>query len=223
MKSQTQPTVLIRAARENDTERVRAFLDSERNALARIEYFYPYTEQELDAVVKGGDFYIACKEDGTIVGSFGLDPDRSYASDIAGRVRDCSSILQPQMCYEVSGLMVSPAQRGTGLAGKLMRQVLERAQVRFPQDWISGVVQLENIASMRTFWKNGFVLGGIYAMGGAYDFGYFVRPTREKIATGAERTRVAMRDMNAHRDALRSGLVGIADSDGQIVYADPIV
>ena len=88
-----------------------------------------------------------------------------------------------------------------------------------PDDFLCGVVQLENIASMSTFLSKGFVLAGVYAMGGEYDFGYFVRPSRAPlIANGSDEKTVPFRDMQGHRAALANGFAGVKIIKDGILY-----
>ena len=202
-----------------DFSAVSAFLDAGRRALARIEFFYPYKEQELVAVLEKGCFL--CAADGEkIAGCFALDTDKTYGAQLARTVRECTrGALAPRYAYETSGLMVDADHRRRGIAGALADAVMAEAQKRVPHDFLCGVVQLENIASMSVFLSRGFVLAGVYAMGGEYDFGYFVRPSRAPlIANGSDEKTVPFRDMQGHRAALASGFAGVKITDGGILY-----
>ena len=61
-----------------DYGKVFAFLDNCRNALEKTEYFYPYTQTELEAVLDKG--YFLCALDGDeIVATCAVDTDEEYA------------------------------------------------------------------------------------------------------------------------------------------------
>lgn len=202
-----------------DLSAVSAFLDAGRRALARIEFFYPYKEEELVVVLEKGCFL--CAADGEkIAGCFALDTDKTYGAQLARTVRECTrGALAPRYAYETSGLMVDAAHRRRGIAGALADAVMAEAQKRVPHDFLCGVVQLENIASMSVFLSRGFVLAGVYAMGGEYDFGYFVRPAAAPLrAEGKEGEEVPFRDMDGHKRALAQGRVGAKLTESGIVY-----
>ena len=72
---------------------------------------------------------------------------------------------------------------------------------------------------MSAFLSKGFVLAGVYAMGGEYDFGYFVRPSRAPlIANGSDEKTVPFRAMSEHKNALASGFVGVKIIKDGILY-----
>ena len=210
----------LRAVRADEYDLILRFLTTQRSSLERIEFFYPYQPQELRAVLDGGHFYAVYDADAPIA-TFGLDLDRTYAEQIADVVRACThGALAPQRCFELSGLMVDARWRGAGLAGRLADVVLaDAAQTLTDADWVCGVVQLDNAASLRTFFSRGFVLGGVYAMGGAYDFGYLVRPVCVSVDCDAPAQWIRARDMRGHARMLADGLVGVQTQEGKIGYA----
>ena len=206
-------------AEGGDYPAVSAFLNDCRSALDRAEFFYPYTDEELKSVLEGGVFLCAVSG-GEIAGTFALDTDKSYGKLLAGRVKECTcGRIAPDYAYETSGLMVDENYRRRGIAGELADAVICAGARLVPDDFLCGVVQLENIASMSTFLSKGFVLAGVYAMGGEYDFGYFVRPSRAPlIANGSDEKSVPFRDMQGHRAALASGFAGVKITDDGIIY-----
>ena len=206
-------------AEDGDYSAVSAFLNTCRNKLDRIEFFYPYTPEELKSVISGGGFL--CAVDGKrIVGAFALDTDKSYGKMLADNVKECTrGALAPKYAFETSGLMVEENYRRRGMAGDLADAVIALGARLVPGDFLCGVVQLENVASMSTFLSKGFVLAGVYAMGGEYDFGYFVRPSRTPItAHGTEERVVPFRAMSEHKKALASGFVGVKIIKDGILY-----
>ena len=206
-------------AEDGDYSAVSAFLNTCRNKLDRIEFFYPYTPEELKSVISGGGFL--CAVDGKrIVGAFALDTDKSYGKMLADNVKECTrGTLAPKYAFETSGLMVDENYRRRGMAGDLADAVIALGARLVPDDFLCGVVQLENVASMSTFLSKGFVLAGVYSMGGEYDFGYFVRPSRTPItARGTEEREVPFRVMSEHKNALASGFVGVEVVKDGILY-----
>lgn len=187
-----------------------AFLTSQRDKLERKEFFYPYTEQELRQILENGIFFGLFDAD-RLIATFGIDRDEEYAVKLAEIVTECTrGRLAPRRAYEVSGFMVDSDYRGQGIASVMMQAVLDRAAQLTRSDWLCGVVQLENVASMRVFLKNGFVLGGVWQMGGEYDFGYFVRPVAGVLSAGDVEYACAFRDIARHKELLAQGYVGKA-------------
>ena len=206
-------------AEDGDYSAVSAFLNTCRNKLDRIEFFYPYTPEELKSVISGGGFL--CAVDGKrIVGAFALDTDKSYGKMLADNVKECTrGTLAPKYAFETSGLMVDENYRRRGMAGDLADAVIALGARLVPDDFLCGVVQLENVASMSTFLSKGFVLAGVYSMGGEYDFGYFVRPSRYPLtARGTAEREVPFRAMSEHKNALTSGFVGVKVVKDGILY-----
>lgn len=204
---------------DDDLDSVRDYLTKERNNLERIEFFFPYTDEELQQVVSGGHFLVATK-DGNIVGSLALDLDKNYAKLIADRVSECTlKNINPEFAYEVSGLMVSSSQRGQGLASALLVEILNEAK-RMKLEYVCSVVQLENIASMKTFLNKGFVLAGVYQQGGDYDFGYFIKNINAEFSIDYADTKlVKFRDVLEHFNSLKTGYVGVKLLNDCVQYA----
>ena len=206
-------------AEDGDYSAVSAFLNTCRDKLDRIEFFYPYTPEELKSVISGGGFL--CAVDGKrIVGAFALDTDKSYGKMLADNVKECTrGTLAPGYAFETSGLMVDENYRRRGMAGDLADAVIALGARLVPDDFLCGVVQLENVASMSTFLSKGFVLAGVYSMGGEYDFGYFVRPSRYPLtARGTAEREVPFRAMSEHKNALADGFVGVKVVKDGILY-----
>ena len=206
-------------AEGGDYPAVSAFLNDCRSALDRAEFFYPYTDEELKSVLEGGVFLCAVSG-GEIAGTFALDTDKSYGKLLAGRVKECTcGRIAPDYAYETSGLMVAEKYRRRGMAGKLTDAIIDTAQHIVPADFLCGVVQAENVASMSAFLSRGFVLAGVYSMGGEYDFCYFVRPARSPFTVkGGEEELVPFRDMPAHLNALARGKVGVRIEGECMIY-----
>lgn len=206
-------------AEDGDYSAVSAFLNTCRNKLDRIEFFYPYTPEELKSVISGGGFL--CAVDGKrIVGAFALDTDKNYGKMLADNVKECTrGTLAPKYAFETSGLMVDENYRRRGMAGDLADAVIALGARLVPDDFLCGVVQLENVASMTTFLSKGFVLAGVYSMGGEYDFGYFVRPSRSPLTARRTAERVVpFRAMSEHKNALADGFVGVKVVKDGILY-----
>lgn len=197
---------------------VHRFLDEQRMCLKRIEFFYPYTEEELKSVIDGGHF-IALKDHDEIVATVAVDLDKEYATKLAKIIETCTlKSIKPTYAFEVSGLMVKENYRGKGLANYLVNEALKEAQGNC--EWVCSVVQIENVASMSVFLKNGFVLAGVYQMGGEYDFAYFIRKVDCKFAYKEIVTSVQFRDIEKHKQCLKNKMVGVKVDNNCIYYAE---
>ncbi|MGN0771613.1 MAG: GNAT family N-acetyltransferase [Christensenellales bacterium] len=201
-----------------DIDCAKRFLDEQRNALDRIEFFYPYMDDELQQVVENGRF-VGVFDKNQLVATIALDKDNQYAKQIADVVSQCTAgRISPPYIYEMSGVMVDKRYRGRGLA-KQMVEFIRHVANQENIGWICAVVQLENVASMRTMLSQGFCLAGVYAMGGEYDFGYFVRRIEKPIETlSSPIVCVPFRDMDKHRDMLSQGYVGTQIRSSGIGY-----
>lgn len=202
-----------------DYSEVSSFLNEGRWALKRIEFFYPYKREELRNVLRNG--YFLCAKDGEkIIATFALDTDRSYARQLADVIKKCTlGKLSVPYAYETSGLMVDERYRRRGIAGDMADAVISIAGEVFPEEYLCGVVQLENVGSMSTFLSRGFLLGGIFSMGGEYDFGYFIRPSLAPMPVpSGEEVKVAFRDIPGHLRALNAGKLGVGIDGEYIVY-----
>ncbi len=192
----------------SELQQIQGFLDDCRSRLDRIEFFYPYQNDELQNVVEHGKF-LGVYDDDKLIATVGLDLDKTYAKLLADRVSECTKDrLAPHYAYEVSGLMIDECYRGQGLGKALVKEINDIAPSIVHDDWLCSVVQIENVASMKAFLSNGYVLGGVYRMGGDYDFGYFVRPTSGPVKTSDIAEVVAFRDMDKHLEMLSKGAVG---------------
>lgn len=214
----TNPALTMYYINIEDKPIVQRFLDDQRNALDRIEFFYPYMGDELQEVILGGNFVGVFDKD-ELIATIALDKDKQYASQIASIVSRCTrGAISPQYIYEMSGVMVHPRYRGQGLAKELVAYIQSIAK---QQDchYICAVVQLDNVASIKTMLSRGFCLAGVYAMGGEYDFGYFVYCTDSPIVTDAPTTCVAGRDMQGHLSMLSQGYVGTQIRSSGIDYS----
>ena len=214
----TNPNLTMYYISIEDIALVQRFLDEQRNALDRIEFFYPYMGDELQEVILGGNFVGVFDKD-ELIATIALDKDKQYARQIADIVSRCSGgNISPQYIYEMSGVMVHPRYRGQGLAKELVAFVQSIAKQQDCQ-YICAVVQLDNVASIKTMLSSGFCLAGVYAMGGEYDFGYFVYRTDSPIPTGTQVACVANRDMQGHLSMLSQGYVGTQIRSSGIDYS----
>ena len=116
----------------SDYCKVFAFLDGCRNALEKIEFFYPYTEEELKAVLDKGHFM--CALDGEeIVATCAVDLDKNYAVQLADVIRSSSGgNVDVDEAYEASGLMVREDHRGAGRSALIRRSRPKRSRLLFP-------------------------------------------------------------------------------------------
>lgn len=156
---------------KKDFSLVKAFLDTQRQKLDRIEFFFPYKDEELVEVLDKG-YFLGLFDGQKLIATFGIDLDENYAKQIAGIINGCKNIRLDK-AYESSGLMVDEDYRGQGIANFLMDKICQEATRRKIN--ICGVVQIQNTASMTTFFRYGFELRGVYQAGGKYDFAYLLK------------------------------------------------
>lgn len=223
---------LFRMEKE-DFNLVKSFLDAQREKLDRIEFFYPYKDDELAAVLDKG-YFLGVFDKDRLIATFGIDSDEEYACQLANIINSCRDIGIDK-AYESSGLMVDGEYRGQGIANFLMDEICAEAARKSIN--ICGVVQICNTASMTTFFSRGFELRGVYSMGGKYDFGYLLkrakkgnfqnieknsnlilqRPPKYDIIIDVERE-VSNFDMDGHRRMLADGYYGIHCDKKRIFY-----
>ena len=156
---------LIRLGPENYEEE-RAFLTRCRDALVRKEFFFPYTDEELRAVMERGEAF-GIRKDGELVATFNIDLDEKYAERLGSIITESTrGAVTEERCYEASGLMTDGRFRGKGLGTALMDAVTERAK-ELKID-LCGVVHYENKASLNTFFRKEFAICGIYRQDSTY-------------------------------------------------------
>ena len=156
---------------ESDFVFVKTFLDTQRSMLDRIEFFYPYKDEELKAVLSGGCFWGLFDKD-KLIATFGIDLDEEYATTIANLINSFNDI-GIERAYESSGLMVDEKYRGQGIAKYMMSLACEEAKRRGIA--ICGVVHTQNVASMSTFFSMGFEMRATWHMSEGYDFIYLLK------------------------------------------------
>ncbi len=156
-----------------DYGKVFAFLDNCRNALEKTEYFYPYTQTELEAVLDKG--YFLCALDGDeIVATCAVDTDEEYAKQLAEVIKKGSGgKVDVGKAYEASGLMVREDHRGAGLASYMLSRAVEYADEH--EINLCGVVFYTNKASIATFFGRKFLLSAIFEPINGYKFVYLLK------------------------------------------------
>lgn len=216
-----------------DFNLVKEFLDRQRQKLDRIEFFYPYKDEELLEVLDNG-YFLGLFDKDKLIATFGIDFDEEYAKQIADIINGCKNIGIDK-AYESSGLMVDGDYRGQGIANFLMDEICHEADKKHLN--ICGVVQMQNTASMTTFFSHGFELRGVWSMGGKYDFGYLLKkknsgyneniqknlnlilqcPSKYGIIVDVE-GKVDNTDMPKHRSMLARNYYGILCDKKSIFY-----
>ena len=150
---------------------VKTFLDTQRSKLERIEFFYPYKDEELQAVLNGGCFW-GLFDNEKLIATFAIDFDEEYATTLANLINSFNDIGIKSV-YESSGLMVDEDYRGQGIAGYMMDLACQEAQERGVA--ICGVVHTQNVASMSAFFSRGFEMRATWHMSDGYDFIYLLK------------------------------------------------
>ena len=200
-----------------DYEEEHAFLTRSRKALRRKTFFYPYTDEQLKAVMEGGEAF-GVRDRGKLVGTFNIDLDEEYAKELAAGIRKSTNgAVDVDACYEASGLMVDGAYRGKGLGKTLMKAVAERAK-ELKID-LCGVVHIENLASLNTFLGQNFVIAGLFELNFRYIFLYLLKKFEKSFEFAQECDRINVRKSDAVKQALAQGMLGTALDGDEIVFS----
>lgn len=200
-----------------DYEEEHAFLTRSRKALRRKTFFYPYTDEQLKAVMEGGEAF-GVRDRGKLVGTFNIDLDEEYAKELAAGIRKSTNgAVDVDACYEASGLMVDGAYRGKGLGKTLMKAVTERAK-ELKID-LCGVVHIENLASLNTFLGQNFVIAGLFELNFRYIFLYLLKKFEKSFEFAQECDRINVRKSDAVKQALAQGMLGTALDGDEIVFS----
>ena len=200
-----------------DYEEEHAFLTRSRKALRRKTFFYPYTDEQLKAVMEGGEAF-GVRDRGKLVGTFNIDLDEEYAKELAAGIRKSTNgAVDVDACYEASGLMVDGAYRGKGLGKTLMKAVTERAN-ELKID-LCGVVHIENLASLNTFLGQNFVIAGLFELNFRYIFLYLLKKFEKSFEFAQECGRINVRKSDAVKQALAQGMLGTALDGDEIVFS----
>ena len=200
-----------------DYEEEHAFLTRSRKALRRKTFFYPYTDEQLKAVMEGGEAF-GVRDRGKLVGTFNIDLDEEYAKELAAGIRKSTNgAVDVDACYEASGLMVDGAYRGKGLGKTLMKAVTERAK-ELKID-LCGVVHIENLASLNTFLGQNFVIAGLFELNSRYIFLYLLKKFEKSFEFAQECDRINVRKSDAVKQALAQGMLGTALDGDEIVFS----
>ena len=200
-----------------DYEEEHAFLTRSRKALRRKTFFYPYTDEQLKAVMECGEAF-GVRDRGKLVGTFNIDLDEEYAKELAAGIRKSTNgAVDVDACYEASGLMVDGAYRGKGLGKTLMKAVTERAN-ELKID-LCGVVHIENLASLNTFLGQNFVVAGLFELNFRYIFLYLLKKFEKSFEFAQECDRINVRKSDAVKQALAQGMLGTALDGDEIVFS----
>ena len=199
-----------------DYEEEHAFLTRSRKALRRKTFFYPYTDEQLKAVMEGGEAF-GVRDRGKLVGTFNIDLDEEYAKELAAGIRKSTNgALDVEACYEASGLMVDGAYRGKGLGKTLMKAVTERAN-ELKID-LCGVVHIENLVSLNTFLGQNFVIAGLFELNSRYIFLYLLKKFEKSFEFARECGKINVRKTDDVKQALLQGKLGGALDGDEIVF-----
>ncbi|MDE6473855.1 MAG: GNAT family N-acetyltransferase [Clostridia bacterium] len=156
---------------ESDFVFVKTFLDTQRLRLDQIEFFYPYKDEELLAVLTSGCFW-GLLDGAKLIATFAIDFDEEYAATLANLINSFNDI-GIERAYESSGLMVAEEYRGQGIAKYLLKLACEEAKKR--RVAICGVVHTQNVASMSAFFSMGFEMRATWRLSEGYDFIYLLK------------------------------------------------
>ncbi|MDE5549240.1 MAG: GNAT family N-acetyltransferase [Clostridia bacterium] len=217
---------------ESDFLYVKNFLDEQRNRLDKIEFFYPYKDEELKSVLSGGVFW-GLFDGQKLIATFAIDLDDEYAMQLADIINSCRKKTVIDKAYESSGLMVDMDYRGQGIAGFLMDTSVEEAKLR--EINICGVVHTLNVASMSTFFSRDFTLRGVWHMCQGYDFVYLLRRYDEENNNKVLKDKLLLQNLGnndiikkveypampesvIHKELLAQGYYGIFCKNGSICF-----
>ncbi len=202
----------------SDYCKVFAFLDGCRNALEKIEFFYPYTEEELKAVLDKGHFM--CALDGEeIVATCAVDLDKNYAVQLADVIRSSSGgNVDVDEAYEASGLMVREDHRGAGLASYMLSEAVKYADSLGID--LCGVVYYLNKASIATFFGRHFLLSGIFEPINGYKFVYLLKKFNFLCSNAQRYDKIDIKELGEQKAALLKGLQGFALDGDTVLYSE---
>lgn len=202
----------------SDYGKVFAFLDGCRNALETIEFFYPYTREELENVLANGYFLCVLDKD-EIVATFAVDRDEEYAKTLAEVIRKGSGgRVDVTRAYEASGLMVREDHRGAGLATYLMNNAVEYADEHGID--LCGVVFYLNKASISTFFGSKFLLSAIFEPIPGYKFVYLLKKFNFHYSKPEIYDRIEITECEALNSALLKGFQGFALDGGTLYFSE---
>ena len=201
-----------------DYGKVFSFLDECRNALDKIEFFYPYKEEELREVLETG--YFMCALDGEdIVATCAVDLDEEYAKTLADVIRKGSGGKEDvQQAYEASGLMVREDHRGAGLASYMLSKAVEYANMHKIN--LCGVVFYTNKASIATFFGKKFLLSAIYEPINGYKFVYLLKKFNFHYSKPEIYGKIEITEAGALNSALQKGLQGFGLEGDSLLIAE---
>lgn len=204
-------------AKACDFDEVSSFLDRQREGLEHIEFFYPYTREELANVLANGMFM--CVKDGEkIVATFGIDLDEEYAKLLAQIIRESTAgAIDVEKAYESSGLMTDSDYRGIGLGKYLMQRAVLWAQEHKIN--ICGVVHYMNKASMRTFFGEKFILSGYFEKDSVYKFVYLLKIFNFHYEIAEMYDKIEISETDKLKAALQKGFCGVALEGNEVLYA----
>lgn len=191
-----------------DYGKVFAFLDDCRNALEKIEFFYPYKEEELKEVLDKGYFMCVVNDD-EIVASCAVDADEGYAKQLAEVIVNGSGgKVKVEKAYEASGLMVREDYRGAGLASYLLSEAVAYADEHKID--LCGVVFYTNKASIATFFGRKFLLSAIFEPIDGYKFVYLLKKFNFHYSKPQIYDKIEITEAETLNSALQKGLQGFA-------------
>ncbi len=202
----------------SDYCKVFAFLDSCRNALDRIEFFYPYTEEELKGVLDKG--YFLCAMDGDeIVATCAVDADEGYAKQLAGIIeKSTNGKVKTSRAYEASGLMVRADYRGAKLASYMLSEVVCYAEKEKID--LCGVVHYLNKASIATFFGRKFLLSGIFEPISGYKFVYLLKKFNFHYSKPEKYVKIEITRAEEQKTALQKGLQGFGFDRDALLFSE---
>ena len=208
---------------ESDFVFVKTFLDTQRAKLERIEFFYPYKDEELKSALADGCFW-GLFDKQRLIATFAIDFDEDYATTLAELINSFKDIGIDR-AYESSGLMVDKEYRGRGIAKYMMGLACQEAEKRGVA--ICGVVHTQNVASMSTFFSLGFEMRAVWHMSEGYDFIYLLkRFDNSKKVLQLEENGVRIDNVigsanthtKEHISLLSDGYVGVGCQDTKIYF-----
>lgn len=216
VKNKKYENLRLCKAELSDYGKVFAFLDGCRNRLEKIEFFYPYKEEELKSVLDKG-YFMCAVEGGEIVATCAVDLDEEYARQLADVIKKGSGGREDVgLAYEASGLMVREDRRGAGLASYMLAKAAEFAEGKKIN--LCGVVHYLNKASIATFFGRKFLLSAIFEPIDGYKFVYLLKKFNFHYSKPEIYDRIEITEAEELNTALLKGLQGFElDGDALLV------
>lgn len=196
-------------------DEVLAFYRQQIDYLERKEFFYPYQDDDIKNILKGGGIMAAVLDSQEIIGISAVDFDKKYGQILKKIINTYyPHVINHKVC-EYSGVMTRKGYRNQGVASALYDYLLNSIKDK-KNICLCAVVQLENQASLNFFFKRNFRLASV-KRSFDIDFGYLIKfNDREIIIDQTDQKIIHCLDYDRYEKLLSLGYVGAEFFDKKI-------